>query len=313
MELRLPRALFLFVIALLLAPAAVRAAPALYLSHHWPLHQPIYWPYESVVETEGGGAYSFSLWDVFQQRGGPYGDWPATAVQSGMNGGHEHIGAQVSLSGSLIENLDALESAGWGFGGWKGPWLEAANWSTSLGNPRLDLVSFGYHHPLMGLIDEGSLQLQVEMHAEQVQRAFGTSPGRGMFPPENAFTPRMTPALLAAGVEWIMVDSIHFERAHLDYPWSPDSNLVPPNGADVWNDAETDWVILQNLWAPSPVAAPWAYQPHLAVYIDPETGEEYQIVVVPAARYEGNEDARGGYGALLYDSVFRSYLDPNTD
>jgi len=297
----------------LLAPLAASAAPPLYISHHWHMHQPIYWPYESVVDTENRGAYSFSLWDVFQQRGGPYGDWPANAIESGMNWGFDHIGAQVSLSGSLIENLDDLEGAGWGFGGWKGRWQQAAGWDTSLGNPRLDIVAFGYHHPLMGLIDSQSLQLQVELHAEQVQRAFGTSPGRGMFPPECAFTPRMIPALKAAGVEWIMVDSIHLERAHRDYPWSSGSNLVPPNGADVWNDADTDWVTLQNLWAPSPVAAPWAYRPHWSVYIDPETGEEHRIVVVPAARYEGNEDARGGYGALLYDPVFRSYVDQNDD
>ncbi len=149
------------------------------------MHQPVYWPYESVVETENGGAYSFSLWDVFQQRGGPYGDWPAHAIEGGKNAGFEHIGAQVSLSGSLIENLDTLESAGWGFGGWKGRWQEAAGCTTSLGNPRLDLVAFGHHHPLMGLVDGLSIELQVELHVERVQRALGVSPGRGMFPPDS--------------------------------------------------------------------------------------------------------------------------------
>jgi hypothetical protein len=116
-----------------------------------------------------------------------------------------------------------------------------------------------------------------------------------------------------AGVEWIMVDSIHLERAHQQYPWNTGSNLVPPNDADRLNTHETPWVTLQNLWAPSPVAAPWSYRPHYAVYIDPETGEEHRIIVVPQARYEGNEDARGGFGAFLYDAVLSSYLDQNDD
>jgi len=302
----------LFGLILALASPAAADVP-IHLTFHWHMHQPIYWPYEPVTQTESGGQYGFSVQQVHTDCSGPYTDWPVSAVQSGMDWGFDHLGAQVSLSGSLIENLNTLEGEGWAFQGWKNRWDESQDWTTSLGNPRLYLVSFGYHHPLMALVDDQALELQVAMHAEQVQRAFGQPPGPGMFPPEMAFSPRMIPALVEAGVEWIIVDSIHLERAHVDYPWNSGSNLVPPNGADVINDHETDWVTLVNLWAPSPVAAPWAYRPHWAVYIDPETGDEHRIIVVPAARYEGNEDARGGYGALLYDSVFRSYLANNDD
>lgn len=297
----------------LLLVGAALSNPPLYLTHHWHYHQPIYWPYESVVETENRGAYSFSVAQVHFDRSGPYTSWPVSAVQAGQDRGLEHLGVSVSLSGSLVENLNALESAGWGFGGWKSRWSEGAGWTTSLGNPRLMFAAFGYHHPLMALIAPDALRIQVELHRMQVERAFGVTPGPGMFPPECAFSPRMIPALQDAGVEWSLVDSIHLERAHVDYPYSQGSNLVPPNGADQWDDADTDWVTLQNIWAPSPVAAPWAYQPHQAVYVDPETGEPQRFTVVPAARYEGNEDARGGFGALVYDSVLRSYLPQNTD
>jgi len=291
---------------------AVLAAP-IEISWHWHYHQPIYWPYESVVETENRGAYSFSVAQVHNDRCGPYTSWPITAVASAQDRGFEHIGAQASLSGSLQENLDALESSGWGFGGWKSRWQDSTGWTTSLGNPRLDLVSFGYFHPLMALLDREALALQVELHAEALRRRFGVEPSPGMFPPECAFSPHMIPGLTAAGVEWILVDSIHLERTHVDYPYSSGSNLVPPNGADVLSDAETDWVNLQNIWAPSAVAAPWAYRPHASVYVDPETGKATTLTVVPAARYEGNEDARGGYGALVYDAVLSSYLAQNTD
>jgi hypothetical protein len=71
-------------------------------------------------------------------------------------------------------------------------------------------------------------------------------------------------------------------------------------------------VQLSNLWAPSRVSVPFGYQPHYAQHVDPETGAISRIVAVPAARYEGNEDGRGGYGAFLYDRVMDAYLPDNT-
>lgn len=144
---------------ILLLAAAAQADPALFLSHHWHMHQPIYWPYEAVTETAGRGAYSYSITTVHTDRSGPYTSWPMNAVGTGASWGFEHLGAQVSLSGSLIENMNTFESAGWAFSGWKNGWQEAAGWQTSLGHQRLDLVAFGHHHPLMALIDGRALEL----------------------------------------------------------------------------------------------------------------------------------------------------------
>ncbi len=48
-------------------------------------------------------------------------------------------------------------------------------------------------------------------------------------------------------------------------------------------------------------------------HVDPATGDVTKMVAVPAARYEGNEDGRGGFGALQYEQVMSQYLQYNTD
>jgi hypothetical protein len=114
-----------------------------------------------------------------------------------------------------------------------------------------------------------------------------------------------------------LVDNIHFDRACVGYPHTTASNLYSPNAADQVNpDPATTggaWVQLNNLWAPSRVSVPFGYQPHYAQHVDPDTGRSRRMIVVPAARYEGNEDGRGGYGAFLYDQVMDQYLAYNTD
>lgn len=288
--------------------------PPVYIAFLWHMHQPIYWPYESVVQTELMNRYPFSIFDIFNQRVGPYTNWPANAVQMGINAGMEHFGSQVSFSGSLIENLNELESYGnQNFSGWKNYWNSVKTMLTSLGNPRMDMVGFGYHHPLMGLIDYTDIRKQIQLHKEIFADNFSGTYSKGIFPPENAFSPRMIPALLDEGIEWVMVDNIHFERACENYPFNTGGNIYEPNKADVLNPDPGDWIQLNGLWAPTPVSAQWSRQPHYVAYTDPETGDEYKIIAVPTDRYPGNEDGRGGFGALNYEYVL-SQLEPyNTD
>ena len=278
------------------------------------MHQPIYWPGESVVEAAAAAHYGFDVVTVHTDRSGPYTSWPSDAVGALRAAGLGRAGAQVSFSGSLMENLDALEAAGRGFSGWKTPWRTAATWLTDGGHPAVDLVNFVYFHPLSALIPREDLVFQLRLRARAVERRFpGYPASHGLFPPETAFGETIIPALRDAGVEWVVVDNVHFDRTLADYPYVPGSNLVPPNPADQSNAAAVDWVQLSGIWAPSRVAVPWGYQPHRARYVDPATGEASELVVVPGARYEGNEDARGGFGALNYDAVL-SQLEPyNTD
>ena len=296
------------------APAPIRIA------FLWHMHQPIYHPYETPIQTDAAGRFSFSVVDVHNQRFGPYTSWPRDAVAKGDF--MPHFGAHVSFSGSLMENLNALEAAGINGGMWNN-WDQAydagQSMLTSLGNTRLNMVAFAYHHSLMPLLDERDMRMQVRLHKEAASRQWsnGSQYARGMFPPETAFDTRMIPALVAEGIEWVLVDNIHFDRACAGYPHDNASGIYPPNRADQINPDPSAgggaWVQLQNLWAPTRVSAPFGYRPAWVQHVDPETGATTRMIAAPAARYEGNEDGRGGYGAFLYDQVMDDYLQYNTD
>jgi len=258
-------------------PDEAQLNPPIYIAFLWHMHQPIYWPYESIVQTELNNRYPYSVFDIHNQRVGPYTSWPKDALQMGINASFPHFGAQVSFSGSLIENLNNLENYGnQNFQNWKSHWNSIKTLSTSLGNPRMDMVAFGYFHPLMGLIDYTDTQKQIQSHKEIFSQNFSGNYSKGIFPPENAFSPRMIPALLDEGIEWVMVDNIHFERACENYPFNTGGNIYEPNKSDVMNPNPGDWIQLNGLWAPTPVSAQWSRQPHYASYIDPSTGTEYK-------------------------------------
>mgnify|MGYP001026372485 CR=1 FL=1 len=300
------------VLSCLAASARAEDPSKIHIAFLWHMHQPIYWPGETIVETDANARYPFSVIDVHTTRTGPYTTWPADAVQSGSS--LPHLGAQVSFSGSLVRNLDALAAAGIGsFGNWTQAWTQWSNTNTALGNPRLEMVAFGEHHPLMPLIASEDVVAQIDRHRQILAQRIGAPASRGIFPPENAVHPRMLGALVSAGLEWVLVDNVHFDRAAQGYPWNSGGNLYEPNGADVRNPNPGDWVSLNGLWAPTPVSARWGHQPHFVQSVDPETGAVQRIVAVPTSRYLGNEDGRGGFGALDYEGVL-SQLEPyNTD
>lgn len=288
--------------------------PPIYIAFLWHMHQPIYWPYEFPAQIDQNGRFPFSVVDIHNQRIGPYTNWPRNAVQKGITANLPNFGAQVSFSGSLIENLNSLEQGGNGnFNNWKSHWNYIKNQLTIRGNPRLDLVAFGFHHPLMGLISYKDIRKQIAGHREILSQNFPGSYSKGIFPPENAFALRMIPALVDEGLEWVLVDNIHFDRAAQGYPFSTGGNIYEPNKADIVNPNPNDWIQLNGLWAPTKISAKWGHQPRYVQYINPESGESKKIVAVPADRYMGNEDGRGGFGALNYEYVMSQLEQFNTD
>jgi hypothetical protein len=288
--------------------------PPIYIAFLWHMHQPIYWPYESIVQTQLQNRYPYSVFDIHNSRRGPYTDWPKNAVQKGITAGLPHFGAQVSFSGSLIENLNNLEANGNNnFSNWKSHWNNSKTQMTSLGNPRMDMVGFGYFHPLMGLIDYTDIRKQIQLHKQIMNSNFSGSYSKGIFPPENAFSNRMIPALVDEGIEWVLVDNIHFDRAVIGYPFSTSGNVYEPNKSDILNPNPNDWVQLNGLWAPTKNSARWGRQPHWVEYVDPSTGTKKKMIAVPADRYMGNEDGRGGFGALNYEAVMSQLQSYNTD
>jgi hypothetical protein len=318
-----PNVKYIFILLLILTVSILSAEtenektnnnPPIYIAFLWHMHQPIYWPYEYPNQIDGAGRFPYSVVDVFNQRIGPYTNWPSNAIQKGIDAGLPHLGASISFSGSLIENLNEIESSGNGnFNNWKSSWINMRNNNTSLGNPRMDLIGFGYYHPLMGLIDDADIIRQISMHRDIITTTFPGAYSKGIFPPENAFNEKMIPALNASGIEWVLVDNIHFERAAENYPYNTGGNLYEPNKADVQNPDPGDWVQLNGLWAPTRVSGLCSKQPHYAEYIDPNTGSASRIIVVPTDRYMGNEDGRGGFGALDYENVMSQLEQFNTD
>jgi hypothetical protein len=283
----------------------------------WHMHQPFYYPGETLMQTQNANRYSFSVVDVHNQRFGPYTNWPRNAVQSGLSYGN--LGAQVSLSGSLIQNLNNLRDNnvnGGMWNNWQGAYVQAKNWQTNQGNTRMDMIGFNYTHGLGPLLDERDVRMQIKLHKQITTQTFGGTYSKGYFPAETAFSTRMIPWLKAEGIEWTLYDSIHHDRASKNYPHTNASGLFAPNRADQVNPDPTTnggaWVQLNNLWAPSRVSTE-SYRPAQVQHVNPNTGAISKIVGVPAARYEGNEDGRGGYGAFLYGTVMDQYRSYNTN
>jgi len=174
----------------------------------------------------------------------------------------------------------------------------------------------------MALIGYEDIRRQIAAHRQIVRDVFGADPAysKGIFPPENAFAPWMIPALVDEGLEWVMVDNIHFNRACRGYPWVKGENLYPPNPSDQRNPDPGGWLQLNGLWAPSKVSG-WAERPHWVDYVDPATGKtavtpdgkKARMIAVPTERYLGNEDGRGGFGALNYEMVMSQFEAQNTD
>ena len=294
------------------------AVEPFHVTYLWHMHQPIYYPYESVGETDSHGHYNFSVGAVHGDRQPNYTGWPREAVQQGQDKGMAHAGAQCSFSGSLIENLNGL----WSHSSVNG-WDDNYDWArnglrTSLDNPRLDLIGFAYHHSLMPLTCPQSRIMQIRLHKEIYAETWDTGGAytKGFFPPETAFADVIIPELVDQGIEWVLVDSIHFDRACLGYPWNAGGSVYRPNPADQINPDPGTWIQLNNVWAPTRVSAPFGYQPHYVQYVDPWSSPASptvsRIIAVPAARYEGNENARGGYGAFKPQNVWTD-TSMNTD
>lgn len=278
--------------------------PVIYFAIHKHMHQPYY----NTTETD--------YWDgekeaIFGQRGGPYTHFIPMAVRQYIHGGLAHAGLSCSWSGSLIEQLNRCAETGRGygaFGNWKQELREFAQAKTGLGNRRIEFTLLGMFHPLMPLIPDRDIVGQLEWHKGLLRETFGVEASDILFPPETAFQPHMIPALNQAGVKVVLYDSIHHFRACQNYPYAGISEgMLPPNPADQVNPSVDDWLQLHNIWAPSKVS-PQLLKPCILYYEDHQ-GKQHEIIGVPAERYLGNEDARGGYGALQYESVMGQIYD----
>lgn len=270
----------------------------LYFGIHKHMHQPYY-------DTTDAEYWDGEKDEIFRTRHGAYTSFIPAAVQQYIAAGLPHAGLSTSFSGTLVEQLNRCARdgrCGGAFTGWNRELRELARARTALGNPRVDFVAFGFFHPLMPLIPARDIVRGIRWHRRIIEEAFGVPASRVLFPPETAFHVRMLPALVEAGVEVVMYDSIHRFRTAQGYPYAgPQEGMLPPNPAEQVNPSVDDWLQLQNVWAGSKIS-PTLLKPEYVAYQDAD-GKEARLIAVPCERYLGNEDARGGFGALQYPSV----------
>ena len=316
---------FGYFLALLVgSPLSTLASTNLHTSWLWHLHQPIYWPERRV----SGGDHYEAAWDTIQQQNGgrlhpspevlanifglsdrvaAYQSRPRDALNSLL--GYANAGAQMSYSGALMENVQSLGSNNQlGYApNWNSFNQQARGWTTSGGKPRLDLVNFTYHHALAPLISDETLEMELRIHRRQMEIFWGTSPAdsRGYFPAETCFSERMIPILNKVGIAWSVVANNHLTRSCADFPLATGSggeNCDIPNLADQLNPAQGasnyKRISIERGCSPS-AAMPFAFQVHYAHYVDPNTGAESRVMVVPSDQALGWRDSYSTWDAGL--------------
>lgn len=282
------------------APRQGKSIP-IYVALHWHMHQPIYWPGEDIVATSRNPKNTVDVLGILSwpDRIGAYTHYPVAAMRPFLD--LPYAGTQVSFSGSLIEDLDAMAASGITYGrDWAKEARDARQWRTSKGNPRLDLVAFGYHHPLMAFLEYGEIRRQIADHREAIQRTFGGPVSKGIFPPENAFALPMVPALVDEGIEWVLVDNIHMDRASRGYPYSAEQKIPPPNASDQLNRPQPAYVSVHSQTNTVQAVGGVGLRPHWVEYRDPATGQAVtpagkpaRMLVVPTERSIGYDDSYG--------------------
>lgn len=288
-----------------------------YVSRFWHNHQPIYWP-----EWNGNGGETERVqyaWDSIVLKGGQtYNSGAAhpendlvqifsvadrvNAYQSGprnsLAGLDSRAGFAMSYSGSLIDNvrnLGANNQLGYGGGWWNGN-REASNWTTPAGSRRLDLLGFTYHHSLGAVLPKAVFRKELRIFKQAWWKAWDKNPNlsdhsKGFFPTEMAFSRHMVDVLVDEGFEWTIVASHHLSRTCPTYfnQFDLANNSYgifssPPNRSDLLGPSPTSgwWYSEPNPGNAAWNVSPYAYQLHRAQYINPETGAEKTLIMVPS-------------------------------
>ena len=313
--------------------ASASAAPSsLHTTWLWHMHQPNYWPDRRNFGTD----HYEAAWDTIQQqnagrlhpspeilanifsvadRVAAYQGRPRDAVGTVL--GYPNAGAQMSYSGALMENIQSLganNQLGYS-GSWNSGNQQARGWTTSGGKTRLDLVNFTYHHALAPLLSDETLEMELRIHQRQMEIFWSASPAvsRGYFPAETCFTERMIPILKKVGIAWTVIANNHLTRSCADFPLvlgSGGENCDIPNLADQLNPPQgaSNYKRLSIERGCSPSAAmPFAFQVHYARHVDPNTGADSRLIVVPADQALGWRDSYGQWDiSLLGDLAARN-------
>jgi chitodextrinase len=239
--------------------------------------------------------------------------------------GHPDAGAQVSYSGALQENI-------WSFGkdnrygytpGWNAGFTEANNWLTTGGKPRADMVGITYHHAFAPLLPKSVLRKEIQIFKEIWWKTWSGNPdksdhSKGFWPPEAAFSETIIPVLTSEGYNWVIIANSHLARTCQNYMQVAQKgtsgwNIDPPNKADVLGPTvpPNQWWNGQIDGRGGAFPAPYAYQAHKAKYVDPNTGQETKITVVPMCDLLSYKNGFASMGTGDIDAHIAPFNDQN--
>ncbi|GEM_PF-824747 len=317
---------------LVIAPSAGHASDAnkVHTTYLWHMHQPIYWPkstsgsgngYEKAKDTmDNAGARgnhpTETLSDIFGVDDRKAGYQYRMKDSVGGMGQASESGAQCTMSGSLLQNIKQLGDNGWN--GYSSGWTangQARTWHTPGGKPRLDFICIPAHHPIAAFADPRTLELEIRIHKYLVEQNYGTSEPytKGFFPPEMCFSQRIIPTLVKEGFTWVAIANTHLSRACPNFPYVNGSGgelCDPPNKADQLNPNGANWYREHIDRGCSPCnAIPFSVQPHYARQYDPQTGQEYKMMVVPAEMSLSWKDGYASMGSGPIDANIAPYND----
>jgi hypothetical protein len=310
---RLP---LLAVAAWLFSALSPAHAQTVYVSRMWHNHQPVYWP-----DWNGNGSQTSRMqyaWDSIVNRGNQtYGTGSAhpsddlTAIFSvadrvasyqvrprdSLASIPNEAGFCMSYTGSLIDNVRSLGGAnqlGYGSGWWDGN-RQARTWLTPSGSRRMELVGFTYHHALAPLLPKSVFRKELDLFKQAYWKAWGgnsdlSDHSKGYFPTEMAFSSTMIDVLSDEGYQWAIVASHHLSRTCPTYNTKANPTGTynikssPPNPADQLGPSPADgwWFNEPNPGQATWNVSPYAYQLQRVKYVNPETGAEKSLIVVPS-------------------------------
>lgn len=235
----------------------------------------------------------------------------ADSIHSAPNA--RNLGAQVTYPGDLIENVNSIadhNTLGYSKG-WNQKYAAANKETTTGGFPKLDLVGFPYHHSLGPLVNSRAYDMELKIQKIIQNKTWGSASSKGFFPAEMTFSETMIPSLVKAGYEWVVVSNNHISRAVSNYEYSQyGDNNTPPNRADQINPPQSNWYkIKSSRGCTTNNAVPFAYRPHYAKHVDPATGQEYKILVVPSEQGMSWVDGYQCYGTSDMDNI-EGFADP---
>lgn len=302
----------LFVLSIL---TLVQANPPLALTYLWHLDQPIYWPaqsrqdsktyqfaYESMqIKNQQGGHPQNNLEEIFgsDDRKAIYQYRAKDSLNTVPQSRAPKFGAQLTYPGELIEDVQSLAQNNWNdyHPNWQQNYIGSNHQNTQSGFPRLDIIGFPYHHTLAPLTDRNGFEMEVAIQKVIAQQWWNAVPSKGFFPSEMAFSETLIPSLVKAGYTYVVVSNLHISRAVKNYPYSPrGDNNTPPNQADQVNPSQDKWFTMSVSRGCTPTNAyPYSYMPHYAKYVDPDTEQEYKIIVVPSDQAMSWQDGYACY------------------